>query len=116
MGAYFGIGYKPLNGNYGERNLSVVLNRQASDVLEALLDEALQDKYPEILEKIMEVYVLDQINFNELNEADFNIAIKAIRDCLDARKESSDGQLYQKRTWEEALEPLIRQDERYHLG
>ncbi|WP_422880922.1 hypothetical protein [Pantoea agglomerans] len=113
MGAYFGIGYRALDNNYGERNLSVVLNRQASDVLEALLDEVLQDNYPVIHQKIMEVQVLDQINFNELNKSEFNTSIKVIREYLAARKETSEGQLYQKRIWEEEIEPLIQQDERY---
>jgi hypothetical protein len=90
-----------------------VLNRQASDVLEALLDEVLQDNYPVIHQKIMEVQVLDQINFNELNKSEFNTSIKVIREYLAARKETSEGQLYQKRIWEEEIEPLIQQDERY---
>ena len=61
----------------------------------------------------MEVQVLDQINFNELNKSEFNTSIKVIREYLAARKETSEGQLYQKRIWEEEIEPLIQQDERY---
>ncbi|UCZ75073.1 hypothetical protein LHK94_19065 [Dickeya zeae] len=113
MGAYFGIGYRALSNNYGERKLSVVLNRQASDVLVALFDEVLQDNYPCIYEKIMEVLVLDQVNFYELNEAEFNETIKVIRNYLATRKEKNEGQLYQKRIWEEEIEPLVQQDERY---
>ncbi|PAW36138.1 hypothetical protein CIL06_10670 [Pantoea vagans] len=113
MGAYFGVGYRALNSNHGEGNLSVVLNRQASDVLEALLDEVLKDNYPVIHEKIMELQVLDQITFNELNKSEFDTAIRVIRQYLAARKETSEGQLYQKRIWEKEIEPLIQQDERY---
>jgi len=115
MGSYFGIGYKPLinNHNYGERNLSVVLNRQASNLLEALFDEALQDNYPQIHEKIMEVLPLDQINFNELSEHEFNVAIKCINKYLFDRKNPNEGQLYQQNIWETEILSLMKQDERY---
>ncbi|MCO7256534.1 hypothetical protein KSI86_20470 [Dickeya oryzae] len=113
MGAYFGIGYRASSNNYGERKLSVVLNRQASDVLVALFDEVLKENYPVIYDKIMEVQVLDQINFYDLNESEFNETIKVIRNYLATRKEKNEGFLYQKRIWEEEIEPLAQQDDRY---
>ncbi|AUQ27203.1 hypothetical protein [Dickeya zeae] len=113
MGAYFGIGYRASSNNYDERKLSVVLNRQASDVLVALFDEVLKENYPVIYDKIMEVQVLDQINFYDLNESEFNEILNVIRSYLATRKEKNEGILYQKRIWEEEIEPLAQQDDRY---
>lgn len=107
MGATFFIGYTE------GKDLHVTLNRKASNALEALFDGALQSDCPDIHEKIMEVLVLDQISFTELSNADFNLAIKEIRDCIHSRTEATEWHSYQKRMWEEEMEPLIQQDERY---
>ena len=53
MGSFFDIGCKPHNNNIGDRGLTVGLNRTASNALEALFDEALQERYLGIHEKIM---------------------------------------------------------------
>lgn len=107
MGATFFIGYPE------GKDLHVTLNRKASNALEALFDEALQSNYPDIHEKIMEVLVLDQISFTELSNADFNLAVEKIRNCIHSRTEETEWQSYQKRMWEEEMEPLIQQDVRY---
>lgn len=112
MGSYVGIGYRS-SVNNDEGNLSIVLNRSASNALEMLIDESLQITHPELHEIIMEVLALDQINFFELSKNDFNISIQAIRDCIAKWKNLTELQLYQKKIWEEVLEPLIQQDERY---
>ncbi|APG17520.1 hypothetical protein A3780_08135 [Kosakonia radicincitans] len=81
--------------------------------MEALFDEALQEAYLAIHEKIMETLLLDQINFDEHSPTDFNIAIHAIRNCLARRKAPKDWQKWQKEVWEHNLEPSVRQDFRY---
>ncbi|MBK5073444.1 hypothetical protein I2492_10880 [Budviciaceae bacterium CWB-B4] len=117
MGAYFDIGYKkPSLENYGERTLSILLNRVASGALEMLFDEALKETHPVIHEIIMEVLVLDQISFTDLNKTDFNVAVQAIRDCIASRKEPTEWQTFQKNVWEAQIEPLIQQDECYQQG
>ncbi|MGM3223631.1 MULTISPECIES: hypothetical protein [Dickeya] len=107
MGATIFIGYPE------GKDLHVTLNRRASDALEDLFNDALQSSYPIIYEKIMEVLVLDQISFTDLSREDFNLAVKNIRDCIKRRTELTEWQLYQKRIWEEEIEPLVQQDERY---
>ncbi|PIT08777.1 hypothetical protein BGI40_01940 [Snodgrassella communis] len=107
MGATIFIGY-PEKGS-----LHITLNRQASNALETLLDESLQKVYPELHEKIMEVLVLDQISFTELTQKEFNIVIKAVRDCIINKKVPTEYDAYQKKIWEKIIEPLIQQDERY---
>ncbi|ACZ78787.1 hypothetical protein J8657_19630 [Dickeya oryzae] len=107
MGATVFIGYLE------RTSLRITLNRIASDALEDLLDDALQGNHPIIYEKIMEVLVLDQINFTDLNNEEFILAVKVIRDCIKRRTELTEWQLYQKRIWEEEIEPLVQQDERY---
>ncbi|WON76267.1 hypothetical protein [Serratia sp. UGAL515B_01] len=113
MGSFFDIGCKAYNNNYGERGLTVGLNRTASNALETLFDEALQANHPDIHEKIMMYLPLDQISFSELSKEEFNLAVKAIKDCIHNRTEPTEGQSYQKRMWEEEIQPLILQDERY---
>lgn len=113
MGSFFDIGCKPYNNNYGERGLTVGLNRTASNALEALFDEALQECYPDIHAKIMMYLPLDQISFSELNKEEFNMAVKTIRQCLYARKEPNEGQLYQQDIWNTEILSLMKQDERY---
>lgn len=107
MGATVFVGY-PEKGS-----LHITLNRVASNALETLLDESLKETHPELYEKIMEVLVLDQMSFTDLNKVDFNISIQAIRDCIAKWKNLTELQLYQKKIWEEVIEPLIQQDERY---
>ncbi|HII3580882.1 hypothetical protein, partial [Citrobacter freundii] len=97
----------------GVRNLDVGLNRQASQLMEALFDESLQETFPAIHNKIMEMLPLDQINFDELSLIEFNIAIHAIRNCLARRTELTNWQEWQKELWERNFEPLVRQDFRY---
>lgn len=113
MGSFFDIGCKPYNNNYGERGLTVGLNRTASNALEALFDDALQECHPDIHEKIMMFLPLDQISFSELSKEEFNMAIKTIRQCLFARKEPNEVQLYQQDIWNTEILPLMMQDERY---
>lgn len=115
MGSYFGIGRKSPSNIYGEGNLSILLNRYASNALEALFDEALEDKFSSIHEKVMEMLPLDQVNFFELNESEFNLSIKAIQDCLDSRINPNENQIFQKHMWETEILPLMKQDERYQL-
>ncbi|MEX6255744.1 hypothetical protein [Providencia huaxiensis] len=109
MGAYIGIGYS----ENSTKNLSVSLNRSASGALEVLFDKALQARYPQIYETIMEVFVIDQMNFYDLEEKDFNIAIKTIRNYLRDMKNPTEAQLFQKFIWQSEIEPLIQQDKRY---
>ncbi|MBQ0536747.1 MULTISPECIES: hypothetical protein [Providencia] len=109
MGSYIGIGYSKNSAD----NLSIVLNRSASGALEVLFDKALNEKYPAIYETVMEVYVLDQMNFYDLEKKDFNIAIKAIRNYLTEMREPTENQLFQKLVWNNEIEPLIKQDKRY---
>ncbi|MBN3145683.1 hypothetical protein [Pectobacterium brasiliense] len=113
MGSFFDIGCKPHNNNTGDRGLTVGLNRTASNALEALFDEALQERHLGIHEKIMIYLPLDQISFSELSKEEFNLAIKEIQTCIHSRRESSEYQSYQRRMWEEEIEPLVQQDERY---
>lgn len=107
MGATFFIGYLE------NKSLHVTLNRGASNLIEALLDETLQYNFPEIHQMIMEVLVLDQINFTELNTSDFNLVIRQVRKCLSSRIDPSEAYKVQKMIWEETIEPLIQQDKRY---
>lgn len=109
MGSYIGIGYSKKSAD----NLSVVLNRSASGALEILFDKALNGKHSELYEKIMEVFVLDQMNFYDLEKEDFNIAIKAIRNYLTEMREPTEAQSFQKLVWNSEIEPLIKQDKRY---
>jgi len=81
--------------------------------MESLFDEALQERYPAIHEKVMMYLPLDQICFAELSKEEFNLAVKEIQSCIDSRKESSEPRSYQKQMWEAEIEPLIRQDKRY---
>lgn len=113
MGSFFDIGCKPYNNNYGDRGLTVGLNRTASNALEALFDEALQERYPDIHEKIMMYLPMDQISFSELSQKEFNLAVKEIKNYLYHQTETAEWQSYQKRIWEKEIEPLIQQDERY---
>lgn len=112
MGSFFDIGYKPSTTD-GTRGLRVGLNRTASNALEALFDEALEKRYPDIHEKIMLYLPLDQITFSELDKDEFNLAVQEIKKCVDGRKNAPEGQSYQKRMWEDEIYPLIIQDERY---
>lgn len=113
MGSFFVIGNKPCNNNYGDRRITELLNRTASNAMESLFDEALQERYPTIHEKLIMYLPMDQICFAELSKEEFNLAIKEIQACIDSRKEPGGPQSYQKRVWEAEIEPLIRQDERY---
>lgn len=113
MGYFFDIGCKPYNDNFGERGLTIGLNRTASNAIETLFDEALQKCHPDTHEKVMMYLPLDQINFSELNKEEFNLAIKEIERCIQSRTVSLEWQSYQERIWEEELKPLIQQDERY---
>ncbi|WP_455813229.1 hypothetical protein [Pseudomonas graminis] len=113
MGSFFDIGCKPYNNNDGERGLTVGLNRTASNALEALLDEVLQYRHPDIHEKIMMYLPLDQITFSELTKEEFNLTVKEIQKCIHNRTESAEWQCYQERMWVEEIEPLVLQDERY---
>ncbi|WP_407274373.1 hypothetical protein V6C39_01030 [Dickeya ananatis] len=113
MGSFFNIGRKPCNDNYGDRSLTVGLDRTSSNALEALFDDALQEHYPDIHEKIMLYLPLDQITLAELEKEEFNVAVKTIRECINNRTELTQGQIFQKLTWDEYIEPLIQQDERY---
>lgn len=112
MGSYVGIGFRSLKDDNDE-NLSIVLNRGASNALEMLIDESLQNSHPKLYKIITEVLVLDQFNFYELSKNDFNTVVKTITDYISAWKNPSELQLYQKKLWEETLLPLIQQDERY---
>lgn len=89
------------------------LNRTASNALEALFDEALQERHPVIHEKIMMYLPLDQISFSELNKEEFNLAVNEIQNCIHSRTAPSEWQSYQKRIWDDEIGPLIQQDERY---
>jgi hypothetical protein len=60
MVMFFLVGLKPEGKNSGVRNLDGGLNRQASNLMEALFDEALLKAYPAIYGKIMETLPLDQ--------------------------------------------------------
>lgn len=113
MGSFFNIGRKPCGNNYGDRSLTVGLDRSSSNALEALFDDALQEHYPDLHEKVMLYLPLDQIVFAELEREEFNVAIKAIRECIHDRIELTQGQTFQKLAWEEYMEPLFQQDERY---
>ncbi|MDW5500138.1 hypothetical protein R6Y99_10095 [Pseudomonas lundensis] len=97
-----------------DKSLHVTLNRGASDALESLIDDALQQKYPELHEKIMEMLPLDQINFVELNNHDFNAVIGAIRQCISSWDTPTESQLRKKKIWEEEAEPLVILDPRYN--
>ncbi|MEQ4454278.1 hypothetical protein ABNT06_23105 [Kosakonia sacchari] len=97
MGSFFVIGSKPYNNNYGDRGLSVGLNRTASNAMESLFDEALQQRYPAIHKKVMMYLPVDQISFEELSKEELNLAIKEIQACIDSRKEPSGSQSDQKR-------------------
>ncbi|MDD9340659.1 MAG: hypothetical protein PV362_13610 [Providencia heimbachae] len=107
MGATFFIGY------LDDKSLHTTLNRYASDSLEMLIDEALKESYPKLYEIIMEVIVLDQIHFIDLNKQEFNTAVTVIRNCLQNRDSPTEGQIKQKHIWESEIEPLIQQDKRY---
>jgi hypothetical protein len=113
MGSYVGIGYRSSSNN-DEGNLSIILNRSASNALEILIDDCFKIEHPKLHGIIMEVLVLDQINFFELNEDDFNMAVRAIRKYISGWEKPSELQLHQKKVWEEYIEPLIQQDQRYH--
>ncbi|MBP2837052.1 hypothetical protein J8658_13695 [Dickeya zeae] len=113
MGSFFNIGRKPCNHSYGDRSLTVGLDRSSSNALEALFDDALLEYYPDIHEKIMLYLPLDQITLAELEKEEFNVAIKTIRECINNQTELTQGQVFQKLTWDEYIEPLIQQDERY---
>lgn len=113
MGSFFDIGCKPCNNNSDERGLSVGLNRTASNALEALFDEALQERHPDIHEKIMKYLPLDQISFSELNREEFNLAVNEIQNCILSLTAPAEWQSYQKRMWDDEIGPLIQQDERY---
>ncbi|AWH87781.1 hypothetical protein [Limnobaculum parvum] len=116
MGATFFIGYKPPENDNIEGSLHEGLNRSASNALEVLFKEALQERFVGIYDQIMQYEVLDQISFIELSITDFNIAVQAIRNCISSRKEPSELQIFQKNIWETQIEPLIQQDERYQQG
>lgn len=107
MGATVFIGYPD------GKDLHITLNRNASDVLEILFDEALQNKHAEIHEKVMMYLPLDQINFIELSKEEFNVAIKCINKYLLDRKNPNEGQLYQQDIWNTEILSLMKQDERY---
>ncbi|KEY57096.1 hypothetical protein [Serratia sp. DD3] len=113
MGSFFNIGRKPCSNNYSDRSLTVGLDRSSSNALEALFDDAFQEHYPELHEKIMLYLPLDQIVLAELEKEEFNVAIKAVRECINNRTELTRGQTSQKLAWEEYMEPIIQQDERY---
>ncbi|WP_336844147.1 hypothetical protein [Providencia rettgeri] len=107
MGATFFIGY------LSDKSLHTTLNRYASDALEALVEDALQENYPKLYEIITEMIVLDQISFIELNKQEFNEAINVIRAYLKNINNPTEGQIKQKYIWDNEIEPLIQQDKRY---
>ncbi|WP_421506941.1 hypothetical protein [Erwinia rhapontici] len=114
MGSFVNVGYKPpYNDSYQGKDLTIGLNRTWSNALEVLFDDALQECYPDMHEKIMLYLPLDQITLAELETEEFNVVLKVIRECINSRIDPTQGQLFQKRVWEEVIEPLIQQDERY---
>jgi hypothetical protein len=97
-----------------DKSLHVTLNRGASDALELLIDDALEKKHPKLHEKIMEMLPLDQIHFVELDNHEFNMVIRAIRQCISSWDTPTEWQLREKKVWEEEAEPLVVLDPRYN--
>jgi hypothetical protein len=76
-----------------------------------MLDAALS-QFPGLLEIIKEREVLRQYNFDELNVADFNTVVKAIREHIENWQKPEKWQEMAQEVWQ-TLEPHVLTDTRY---
>jgi hypothetical protein len=81
-----------------------------------LLDAALRDDYPVVLETIKESEAMRIYDFGPLSTEDYNAAIHAIRAHIAALKNPTDWQQKGCWVWREMAEPFIRKDSRYDFA
>ena len=78
-----------------------------------LLDDALTEEFPILLEKIKIYEPMAIYNFFELSKMDFNLAISAMRMYIKSLKNPTDWQQVGIWAWNEVGEPATRKDARY---
>ena len=89
------------------------VNTRIFDAFGDLLDSALLEKHPEIIETIKEGEVMKIYDFCGLNAPDYNLAIHAIREYIAQLKEPTPWHEVGLWVWREMAEPFIHKDERY---
>ena len=81
-----------------------------------ILNEALLEDFPDLLEKIKVYEPMAMYNFVELSNSEFNSAIAALRKYMGGLKSPTDWQQVGIWAWNEVGEPATRKDERYDFA
>ena len=97
---------------------STYVNGSYWDAFGDLLDDVFLPNHPELHEiiKSEEGEYLKFYSFIELDKADFNRAVKLIRDYIAKQQNPTEWQKMAKVVWEDVAEPYIIQDARYEVN